>query len=181
MRKMITAVLLAVTALPGIAISVPAAAQSRGEVWRDRQDIRREQQQLDRARARGDWRDVREQRQDLREARREFRDDRRDLRDRRQWQRDRREWRDEMQRWRSGHRDLYARGGWQAPFRYQSFRPGVRIAPTYYGARYVIADPGRYRLPTAPRAARWVRHYDDALLVDHRRGVVLDVVRGFYG
>jgi Ni/Co efflux regulator RcnB len=178
---MISAVLLFATALPGVAVAMPAAAQSRAEVWRDRQDIRREQQQLDRARARGDWSDVRAQRHELREARQEFRDDRRDLRDRRQWQRDRREWREDMQRWRAGHRDLYARGGWRAPFRYRSFRPGVRIAPAYYGTRYVIADPWRYRLPAAPGAARWVRHYDDALLVDYRRGVVLDVVRSFYG
>lgn len=181
MRSLVTAVLLAGTVLPGLAASAPATAQSREDVWRDRQDIRREQRQLDRARERGDWRDMREQRRDLREARRDFREDRRALRDRRQWQRDRREWRDDMQRWRAGHRDLYARGGWRAPFRYQSFRVGGRIAPAYYGPRYVIADPWRYRLPGAPGAARWVRHYDDALLVDTRRGVVLDVVRRFYG
>ncbi|WP_341208055.1 RcnB family protein [uncultured Sphingomonas sp.] len=180
MRNLVTAALLAATALSGVVASAPASAQSREELRRDRRDIRQEARQLDRARARGDWRDVRAQRRDLREARQEYREDRRDLRQQRQWQRDRREWRADMQRWRAGHRDLYARGGWQAPFRYQSFRPGTRIGPNYYGARYVIADPWRYRLPAAPVRARWVRHYDDALLVDYRRGVVLDVVRGFY-
>lgn len=180
MRHFVTAALLAATALSGVVASAPAAAQSREELRRDRRDIRQEARQLDRARARGDWRDVREQRQDLREARQEYREDRRDLRQQRQWQRDRRAWRADMQRWRAGHRDLYARGGWQAPFRYQSFRPGARIGADYYGTRYVIADPWRYRLPAAPVRARWVRHYDDAVLVDYRRGIVLDVVRGFY-
>ncbi|WP_028967439.1 RcnB family protein [Sphingomonas phyllosphaerae] len=180
MRNLVTAALLAATALSGVVASAPAAAQSREELRRDRQDIRHEARQLDRARARGDWRDVREQRRDLREARQEYREDRRDVRQQRQWQRDRREWRADMQRWRAGHRDLYARGGWQAPFRYQSFRPGARIGANYCGARYVIADPWRYRLPAAPLRARWVRHYDDAVLVDYRRGIVLDVVRGFY-
>ena len=121
------------------------------------------------------------------------RDDRWDDRDRRghydRWDRDDRRhrgwrpdhWRrDDWRRWHDANRPLYARGNWRAPFRYQPFRPGVRIAPAYYGTRYVIADPWRYRLPAAPRTARWVRHYDDALLVDYRRGIVLDVIRGFY-
>lgn len=168
MRKFITAAMLAAIALPAA-----AGAQSREELRRDRQDIRHEQRQLDRAHARGDWRGVREQRQDVREARREYREDLRDRRDR-NWGRD--DWRG----YRSGNRALYARGNWRAPFRYQQFRPGVRIASSYYGPRYVIADPWRYRLPAARSSARWVRHYDDALLIDYRRGVVLDVIRGFY-
>ena len=170
MRKLMTAALIAATLVPGAAF-----AQSRAELYRDRQDIHREQRQLDRAYARGDWRGVREQRGDLRDARREYRED---LRDRREWQRDWR--RDDWRRWHDANRPLYARGNWRAPFHYQPFRPRVRLAPAYYGTRYVIADPWRYRLPAAPRTARWVRHYDDALLVDYRRGIVLDVIRGFY-
>lgn len=176
MRKMIPAMLLAVTLVP-VALSVPAAAQSRNELRRDRDDIRHERRDLDRAYARGDWRDVRDQRDDVRDARREYRED---LNDRRGWQRDRGAWRNDWRGWRDGHRALYTRGNWRAPFRYQAFRPGVRIGAPYYGSRYVIADPWRYRLPSAPRDARWVRHYDDVLLVDYRRGMVLDVVRGFY-
>lgn len=177
MRKLMSALLLAATLVPAAAITAPAAAQSREELRRDRQDIRREQRQLDRAYARGDWREVRDQRDDVRDARREYREDRRD---RREWQRGRNDWRNDWQGWRNDHRSLYARGGWRAPFRYQSFRPGVRIGAPYYGSRYVIADPWRYRLPAAPRSAQWVRHYDDVLLVDYRRGIVLDVIRGFY-
>ena len=166
MGTIMTAALLAATLLPGAAI-----AQSRGDLYRDRQEIREEQRDLDRAYARGDWRDVRHQRADLRDARRDYRDD---LRDRRAWHRD--DWRS----WRDGHRTLYGRGGWRAPFRYQAFRPGVPIAAPFYGPRYIIADPGVYHLPAAPRYARWVRHYDDVLLVDQRRGVVIDVIRNFY-
>ena len=44
----------------------------------------------------------------------------------------------------------------------------------------MIADPWRYRLPPARGYQRWVRHYDDVLLVDVRRGVVIQVIRGFY-
>ena len=57
---------------------------------------------------------------------------------------------------------------------------GLRIAPSYYGTRYVIADPWRYRLPQPGWGRTWVRHYNDVILVDTRRGVVIDVIRGFY-
>lgn len=86
------------------------------------------------------------------------------------------EWRD----WRSGHRDIFARGGWRAPFGYQAFRPGLPIAPGFWGPRYFLNDPWRYHLPRVGRGLRWVRHYDDVLLVDVRRGFVVDVYRGFF-
>jgi Ni/Co efflux regulator RcnB len=82
--------------------------------------------------------------------------------------------------YRRDHRHIYRRGHWHAPFRYHGFRAGVRIAPTYYGPRYYIGDPGRYRLPPAGPYRRWVRHYDDVLLVDVRSGIVLRVLRDFY-
>lgn len=167
MRHLITAALLAATAL----MPAAAQAQSRGELRRDRQEIREEQRELREARRYGDRRDVREERRDVREARREYREDLRDYRgDRRD------DWRNNRQR----NRALYARGAYRAPFRYQNFRPGVRIAQPYYGQRYWIADPYRYRLPRTVGYQRWVRHYDDVLLIDTRRGVVLDVIRGFY-
>ncbi len=171
MRKFVLTTLMAAVAMP--AIAVPAAAQSRGELRRDRQDIRDERRDLDRALRHGDRRDIRDAREDLREARREYRED---LNDRnRRWGDN--DWRD----WRGRNRTLYARGAWRAPFRYQNFRPGVRIAPTYWqSSRYWIADPWRYRLPWAGRYQRWVRHYDDALLIDYRRGYVVRVIRNFY-
>jgi Ni/Co efflux regulator RcnB len=167
MHKGITAALLAATIIP-----TAAFAQSNAELRHDRQDIRQEQRDLDRAYRYGDRRDIRDQRHDVRAARQEYRED---LRDRdRQWRRD--DWRG----WRDRNRDLYARGRWNAPFRYTVFRPGVRIAPDYYGRNYWIADPWRYHLPRAAGYQRWVRHYDDVLLIDTRRGVVIDAIRGFY-
>jgi len=168
MRKFILFTLLAATVMPAA-----AQAQSRAELQRDRRDIREERRELDRAYRYGDRDDIRDERRDLREARQEFREDRRDYRDRR-WGRD--DWRD----YRNSNRGLYARGNWRAPFRYNTFRPGVRIAPAYWGSRYYIADPWRYRLPPARAYQRWVRHYDDVLLIDTRRGVVVDVYRGFF-
>ncbi|OWK31809.1 RcnB family protein [Sphingomonas mucosissima] len=174
MRKLIISALMAATVIPGV-----ASAQSYGELRRDRQEIREERRELRDAQRRGDWRDVRDERQDLRDARREYREDRRDyrgdLRDR-----DRRWGRNDWQSYRSQNRALYSRGNWRAPFRYNNWQPGVRIAPVYYGQRYWINDPWRYRLPPARANARWVRHYNDVILVDYRRGVVLDVMRNFY-
>ena len=48
------------------------------------------------------------------------------------------------------------------------------------GLGYWINDPWRYRLPPAGYGQRWVRHYDDVLLIDTRRGVVLRVINSFY-
>lgn len=162
MRKTIMLALIAAVATPAI-----ATAQT-GELRRDRQDVRQEQRELNRAYRTGDRRDIREERRDVKEARRELREDRRDYR--------RDEWRD----YRRGHRNLYARGNWRAPFAYQSFRPGITIRSGYYAPRYVIADPWRYRLPRPAYNQRWVRHYDDVLLINIRTGRVVNVVRGFY-
>ncbi len=168
MRKFITTLLIAAAALPAA-----AGAQSRGELRRDQQDIRQEQRDLNRAYRRGDPRDIREQRRDVRGARQEYRED---LRDRRVRQYGRDDWRG----YRNNNRALYSRGNWRAPFGYQNFRQGARINSRFYGQRYVIADPYRYRLPPVRRNSNWVRHYNDVVLVDYRRGVVLDVIRGFY-
>lgn len=170
MRTLLTAALIAAGIVP---MAAPAAAQSRGELQRDRRDIREERRDLRDAYRYGDRGDIRDARRDLRDARQEYREDLRDYRQN-NWRRD--DWRG----WRNGHRDLYARGRWNAPFRYNSFRPGARIAPAYYGQGYWVADPYRYHLPRPVGAQRWVRHYDDVLLVDTRRGVVVDAIRGFY-
>lgn len=167
MRKLIVSALMAATIIPGV-----ATAQSYGELQRGRQEIREERRDLRDAQRRGDWREVEDARGDLRDARRDYRDDLRD--------RDRRWGRDDWRSYRSSHRSLYSRGNWRAPFRYNAWRPGVRIAPVYFGQRYWINDPWRYRLPPARANARWVRHYNDVILVDYRRGIVLDVMRNFY-
>jgi len=122
------------------------------------------------------YRDIQRDRREIRDDRRDLREDRRDLREDRNRRWGDNDWRD----WRNRNRGVYARGNWRAPFRYYAFRPGVRIAPTYFGSSYWIADPWRYRLPPAGYGQRWVRHYDDLLLVDTRRGIVLRVINNFY-
>lgn len=155
MRKIMIMALMAATVLPSAAM-----AQSRGELRRDRQEIREEQRELRDAQRYGDRRDIREERRDVREARREYRED----------------WRD----YRRSHRNVYARGNWRAPFRYNQFNTGARLRPAYYSSRYYIAEPGRYRLPNAGGNLRYVRHYDDVLLVNVRNGRVLNVYRNFF-
>jgi Ni/Co efflux regulator RcnB len=166
--------------------------------WGDRDDVRDQRSDLREARQeyredlRGragdrDWRDDRTRYADGRDGRRG--DWGRDDRGRGEWNRDgrggadwgRRDWgRGDWSSWRQQNRSLYARGDWRAPFGYQSFRPGARIGAGYYGQRYVINDPWRYHLPPARGYSRWVRHYNDVILVDQRRGVVVDVIRNFY-
>ena len=167
MRTLIVSALMAAAMVPGM-----ASAQSYGELHRDRQDIREQQRDLRDAQRRGDWRDARDARGDLRDAHREYREDVRD--------RNRAWGRNDWYSYRTHNRALYARGNWRAPFRYNTWRPGVRIAPVYYGQRYWINDPWRYRLPPVRPYSRWVRHYNDVLLIDYRRGIVLDVIRNFY-
>lgn len=172
MRKFVTAALLVAVALPGIALPVAANAQSYRELRQDRRDVREEQRELRGAYRNGSRRDVREERRDVRAAHREFREDLRD--------RDRAWGREDWRRYRTNNRTAFARGSWNAPFRYTRFRPGARIGAPYYGTRYVIADPWRYHLPRAGRYQNWVRHYNDVLLVDTRRGAVVNVLSGFY-
>ena len=169
MRKIIFATLMAATILPS------AAFAQNGELRRDRQDVREQQRDVQRARQYGDRGDVRHEQGQLRDARQELREDRRDVRqDRREWRRD--DWRS----YRNTNRGLYSRGKWNADFRYRSFAPGIRITSGYYAPRYYINDYGRYRLPRPGFNQRWIRHYNDVLLVDVRGGRVIDVLRNFY-
>ncbi len=154
-KKLMLSALMVAVAMPAMA---PAAmAQTTREVRQDRQDLREEQRELRRAERSGDPRQIREERRDVREARRDLRDSVQD--------RNRRWGNDDWRGWRDRNRGAYARGNWRAPFRYNGFRAGVRIAPRYFSSRYYISDPWRYRLPPAGYNKRWVRHYDDVLLV----------------
>jgi Ni/Co efflux regulator RcnB len=162
MRKLIVAGLMAATILPS------AAMAQNGELRRDRQDVREQQRDLRDAQRRGDRGDVRQERRELQGARQEYREDRRDFR------------RDDWRSYRNTNRNIYARGNWNAGFRYQAFNSGGRISSGYYAPRYYINDYARYRLPRPGYNQRWVRHYNDVLLVDVRGGRVIDVLRNFY-
>ena len=65
-------------------------------------------------------------------------------------------------------------------YRYRPVAVGYRLQPAYYGSRYVIADPYRYRLPRATGVNRWVRYGNDVLLVNSRNGRVVTVYDRFF-
>ncbi|MEO8722574.1 MAG: RcnB family protein [Sphingobium sp.] len=159
MRKIIMSALMAASVIPAIAMPVSANAQSR-ELRHDRQDIRDQRQDVRDAQRHGDRRDVRDERRDLRDSKKEYRQD----------------WRD----YRKDHRNVYSRGNWNAPFRYRTWSTGVVLRPQYYASRYYINDPWRYRLDDRGRNFRWVRNYDDVMLVNVRNGRVVEVYRNFF-
>ena len=91
---------------------------------------------------------------------------------------DRYDWR----RWRDRHRSSFHLGVYFDPFNwgYQPFSIGWRLWPNYYSSNYWINDPWQYRLPYAPPGTRWIRYYNDALLVDTYSGEVVDAIRNFF-
>jgi Ni/Co efflux regulator RcnB len=171
MRKTIIAGLIAATLVP-VAAQAQITPSERRELQRDRQDIRQEQRDVNRAYRSGDPREVRQEQRELRGARQEYREDRRDaVRD---------FGRDDWRQYRNQNRNLYRGYGWRSDYRYQAFRPGIRIGIGYYAPRYYVNDYARYRLPRPGFNQRWVRHYNDVLLIDIRSGYVIDVYRNFY-
>lgn len=105
--------------------------------------------------------------------------------DRRSW--DRRSWRNDRRydwyRYRALNRSIFSPGRYYAPYRgyrYSRFNIGIRIGSPFYSSRYWIHDPWQYRLPPAYGPYRWVRYYDDALLVDIYTGEVVDAIHDFF-
>lgn len=95
------------------------------------------------------------------------------------WRNDRRyDWQD----WRRHHRSNFHLGLYFDPFgwSYQPWQIGWRLWPNYYSSRYWISDPYEYRLPYAPPGYRWIRYYDDAILVDTFTGEAVDVIHNFF-
>lgn len=79
-------------------------------------------------------------------------------------------------RFRAGR--YYAPRGWS--YGYRPVSVGFFLSGLLYSNNYWLDDPYSYRLPPAYGAMRWVRYYDDALLVDTRDGYVVDVIRDFF-
>lgn len=84
--------------------------------------------------------------------------------------------------WRNTHRDIFHRGRYNAPYGYgyRSVYRGFFLEPFFYASNYWLSDPYEYRLPPVEWPYRWVRYYDDALLVDTTDGEVVDVIQGFF-
>lgn len=95
------------------------------------------------------------------------------------WRRDHRyDWRSH----RNHHRSLFRLGHYYDPYgwNYRHFSIGYSLWPNYYGSNYWLNDPWQYRLPPAYGPYRWVRYFDDALLVNIYTGQVVDVVYNFF-
>lgn len=169
--------------------SRPATAWNRDGGWqRDgRDDARRGDWQRDRRddARRGDWQ--RDRRDDDRRGdwQRDRRGDNRWSHDQRRW--DNRGWRNDRRydwyRYRAANRNVYRLGRYYAPYsnyRYSRISIGFRLGSPFYSNRYWINDPWQYRLPSAYGSYRWVRYYNDALLVDTYTGQVVDVIHDFF-
>ncbi len=143
--------------------------QWQDQRWRD--DERRQRDDRDRwRRSFGDWRDQSNQSYGFAE-RRAWADQWN-----RSWRRDRRyDW----MSWRSLNRGAYHLPRYYGPnggYGYQRFSSGVILEPMFFGQDYWLDDPYAYRLPPAYGSYRWVRYYNDAMLVDLRSGMVVDIV-----
>ena len=95
------------------------------------------------------------------------------------WRNDHRyDWRN----YRNHHRSTFHIGIYYDPFNYgyQRYNIGYRLRPNYYASNYWLNDPSMYALPYAPFPYKWVRYYNDALLVDTYTGQVADVIYGFF-
>lgn len=105
--------------------------------------------------------------------------------DYRRW--DRKKWRNHNRyNWydyRRKHRNIYRLGRYYSPYRHHSYSRisiGFYLDNLFFGSRYWINDPWHYRLPDVYGPYRWVRYYDDALLVNTYTGEVVDVVYDFF-
>lgn len=153
----------------------PSTPRAQHDRWEERRDGRHDWRE-DRRDDRHDWRDTR-------------RDDRRDWRNShdgdRNWSRDwRRDRRYDWYNYRHHYRDHYRIGRYDAPrgwhHGYRRFSVGIHLNGLLFSNRYWIDDPYRYRLPPAYGPLRWVRYYDDVLLIDIRNGYVVDVIHDFF-
>lgn len=96
------------------------------------------------------------------------------------------DWRDDHRYdWREHrrhHRSTFHLGIYFDPFgwNYHRYSIGWRLWPSYYDSAYWLNDPFMYRLPYAPWPYKWVRYYDDALLVNVYTGQVADVIYDFF-
>ena len=77
---------------------------------------------------------------------------------------------------------LFRLGRYNDPYGwgYRRCSIGFNLWPSYYGSSYWLNDPWQYRLPPAYGPYRWVRYYDDALLVNIYTGQVVDVIHSFF-
>ena len=100
------------------------------------------------------------------------------------WRNDwRRDQRYNWQGYRSQNRNVFRGGRYYAPYNGYSYRQlgiGFFLDQAFFGENYWIGNPEYYRLPPAYGPYRWVRYYDDVLLVNIYTGEVVDEIHDFY-
>ncbi len=146
------------------------------DVWRN--DTRRDDR-------RDNWRDDDRRRDDNRYRSNSWNRDRyADGRDYRRWDN---RWRDNSRynwsSYRRTHPSIYRLGSYYSPYRNYSYRRlsiGFFLDSLFFSSRYWINDPWQYHLPDVYGPYRWVRYYDDALLVNIYSGEVVDVIHDFF-
>jgi hypothetical protein len=84
--------------------------------------------------------------------------------------------------YRNHHRSIFHLGYYYDPFgwNYRPWSVGSYLYPSYYGSNFWLDDPWQYRLPPAYGPYRWVRYWDDALMVNIYTGQVVDVIHNFF-
>lgn len=85
--------------------------------------------------------------------------------------------------YRASNRTIYRLGRYNAPYasyRYSRVGVGFTLGSPFYGQNYWVSDPWQYRLPEVYGPYRWVRYYDDVVLVDIYSGEVVDVIYDFF-
>nr|WP_269142204.1 RcnB family protein [Sphingomonas sp. IC-11] len=105
--------------------------------------------------------------------------------DRGGWNRDwRRDSRYDWGRWRASNRNAFRLPRYYAPYGwnqgYRRFSVGAVLSSLLFAQSYWINDPWSYRLPETDGDLRWVRYYNDALLVDVYSGEVVDVINDIF-
>ncbi|MCW2393933.1 MULTISPECIES: RcnB family protein [unclassified Sphingobium] len=148
--------------------------------WRDRDDARRWDGRRD-----NDWRRNDSTSRDRADWERQRLNERQRWADQRRWDnRWRNDRRYDWQRYRTQYRSVYRMPTYYAPYGwnygYRRFSIGIYLNDMLFGRNYWISDPYEYRLPPVYGSLRWVRYYDDALLVDTRDGYVVDVIHDFF-
>lgn len=99
----------------------------------------------------------------------------------REWRGDRRyNWQGYRNQYRNNYRQPRYYNPYGYGYGYQRFGIGIYLNSLFFSSRYWINDPYEYRLPAAPYGYRWIRYYDDVLLVDQRNGYVVDVIHNFF-
>ena len=88
----------------------------------------------------------------------------------------------DWRRHRGYNSSIFRNGSYYDPYgsSYRRFSIGFNLFPSYYQSNNWLNDPWMYRLPPAYGPYRWVRYYDDALLVNVYTGQVVDVEYNFF-